>query len=366
MATINQYHPQTVSHPGETLDEKLKEMGMGVKEFAVRTAKPEKTIIAVIKGESSLTPDMAVAFENVTRIPARFWMNLQREYDECEARNRKNARLESYSAWTSAFPYSSMVKLGWIPAYRSKNERTEALLSFFGVSSPDAWDNYYCRQRLKVAFRISLATTKEPYAVSAWLRKGELQSAMLQAPVDFDEKLLREKLPEMKNLMVRHPDNVAVELQNLCLSCGVRLVYTPCLPKAPVNGSARWINGIPCIQLSGRHKRYDIFWFSFFHEIAHILLHGRKDVFLENIEYGDFQKEKEKEADEFASRWLLSPAQEEEIIAGGDFTGTAIREYAEKFGTHPSVIVGRLQHRHIIEFWQDKSLLENVDLFGSL
>ena len=34
-----------VYHPGETLDEKLQEMGMGVKEFATRVSKPEKTII---------------------------------------------------------------------------------------------------------------------------------------------------------------------------------------------------------------------------------------------------------------------------------------------------------------------------------
>ena len=33
-----------VYHPGETLDEKLQEMGMGVKEFATRVSKPEKTI----------------------------------------------------------------------------------------------------------------------------------------------------------------------------------------------------------------------------------------------------------------------------------------------------------------------------------
>ena len=74
MATINHYQPQTISHPGETLAEKLAEMGMTIKEFAIRTSKPEKTIIAVIKGGSSITPDMSVAFENVTKIPANFWM----------------------------------------------------------------------------------------------------------------------------------------------------------------------------------------------------------------------------------------------------------------------------------------------------
>ena len=78
MATKNLYIPENVSHPGTTLEEKMKEMGMSVKEFAVRTSKPEKTVIAIIKGDSSITPEMAVAFENVTKIPANFWMNRQR------------------------------------------------------------------------------------------------------------------------------------------------------------------------------------------------------------------------------------------------------------------------------------------------
>jgi addiction module HigA family antidote len=89
MATINQYFPQVVFHPGDTLEEKLQEMGMGPKEFAIRTGKPEKTIIAVIKGESSITADMAIQFESVTKIPAHFWMNSQRLYDEFVAREKR-------------------------------------------------------------------------------------------------------------------------------------------------------------------------------------------------------------------------------------------------------------------------------------
>lgn len=78
-----------VYHPGETLDEKLQEIGMGVKEFATRVSKPEKTIIAVLKGKSSITPDMAVAFEMVTKIPAHMWLRHQKSYDEFIARKKK-------------------------------------------------------------------------------------------------------------------------------------------------------------------------------------------------------------------------------------------------------------------------------------
>lgn len=364
MATkMNQYNPQTVSHPGETLAEKLSEMGMSIKEFAVRTSKPEKTIIAVIKGDSSITPDMAVAFENVTRIPAHFWMNRQRQYDEALARNRKNALLQSYEDWSRKFPVSTMVKKGWISAFKSKRERTERLLAFFAVNTPEAWENYYMNQQLKVAFRISLASTREPYAISAWLRQGELQAEEVQTRTDFSEKLLRDTIPVMKSIMTAHNENIAQQLQEACSSCGIKLIYTPCLPKAPISGSTRWLRNTPCIQLSGRQKRYDTFWFSFFHEIGHILLHGKKDIFLESIDYDDKQKEKEMEADCFAARTLLTQTEEDEIVENGDFSENTIKEFARKFSTHPSVIVGRLQHKKHIGYWQDNQLIEAFDLF---
>lgn len=78
----NQYFPQSVPHPGETLKEKLDEMGIGSKEFADLTRTPENMIIEILKQQGSITTDMAVEFENVTKIPATFWINHQRGYDE--------------------------------------------------------------------------------------------------------------------------------------------------------------------------------------------------------------------------------------------------------------------------------------------
>ncbi len=81
----NEYLPETVSHPGLTLIEKLKELGMGNKEFSVRVSKPEKTITAVTKGDSSITAEMAVKFEDVLKIPASYWLSRQRRFNEYQA-----------------------------------------------------------------------------------------------------------------------------------------------------------------------------------------------------------------------------------------------------------------------------------------
>src|SRR5579859_8009339 len=109
MAKQNQYNPQSVPHPGVTLEEKLEEMGMGPKEFALRTGKPEKTITAILKGDSSITPDMAVLFENVTKIPAHFWINLQRNFDEYIARAKRQIVIEESLEWVKLFPSKEMI-----------------------------------------------------------------------------------------------------------------------------------------------------------------------------------------------------------------------------------------------------------------
>ncbi|MEP7128800.1 MAG: hypothetical protein ABI729_08030, partial [Chitinophagales bacterium] len=193
MATKNQYHPQSVTHPGVTLAEKLAELVMGPKEFAIRTGKPEKTIIAIMKGTSSITPDMAVQFENVLNIPAHFWLSRQHQYDEYVAREKRKESIEEAVEWAKLFPCSEMIKNEWLPSHADWHQRTHALLTFFGISNHFAWEKYYLKQHLKIAFRISLKHTKEPYAISAWLRRGELQAAKLPEK-PYSEKKLKKAL----------------------------------------------------------------------------------------------------------------------------------------------------------------------------
>lgn len=297
------YIPQSRPHPGETLAEKLEEMGMAKNEFALRTGKPEKTILAVLNGESSITPDMAVLFESVTRIPVGFWLTHQRNYDEYVAREKYQSAIRDSLDWARRFPLTDMINKGWLPPVKNHEERTIELLTFFGFAHHTAWEEYYCKQCLKVAFSISLTHVKEPHAVSAWLRRGELQAADLHA-ADYSEKRMKEALPKLKSLMAKQPEGFFQQLQDICLEAGVKVVHTPCIHRAPINGATRWLADTPLIQLSGRNKRSAEFSFTFFHEVGHILLHGKKDIFLEYPDSSDRDVQKETEADDFASKWV--------------------------------------------------------------
>lgn len=366
MEKHNQYFPQTNPHPGETLAEKLEEMDMGPKEFAIRTGKPEKTIIAILNGNSSITADMAIQFENVTNIPAHFWLNHQRSYDEYVAREKRKFILDEAVNWMKCFPIADLIKKGWIEKVKTTEEKSAALLAFFGFSTHTAWENYYYNQQLKVVFRISLASIKESHSLSAWLRKGEIQAGDIKTGV-FDEKKFKSTLSEIKAIMANHPADFFLKLQKLCAEAGVKVVYTPCLPKAPISGSTRWLNdGSPLIQLSGRYKRNDSFWFTFFHEAGHILLHGTKDIFLEDIEYTDKDLEKEKQADSFAVKWTFSEEQEAELMQNDVINEGMIIKYAKKFNTHPAMIIGRLHNKELLPYSIGRQFIIQVQISDNI
>lgn len=361
MSIINKYKPDVVFHPATTLNEKLQEMGMSRKEFALRTGKPERTIIAVLKEESSVTPEMAILFEKVTQIPAQFWIDKQARYNEYIARKKHIEAIAEAGQWAKEFPYNEMAKLNWVPPAKNIEEKTLNLLSYFGVASHQAWKNLYLESELKVAAYTSLTQSHQPHAISAWLRQGELQSKQIGVPL-FDVKKLKSNIPYMHRLMVEQPVDFFKQLQKLCLQAGVVLLFTPKLPKVPLSGSTRWLNNTPLIQLTARYKRNDNFWFTFFHELGHIILHGKKYISLENIDFAAADPEKEEEAHKFAIEYTFTNEQEKELLQNRTITEQDIINYAEKFNTHPAMIIGRLQHDGFIPYSIGRQFMEPVDL----
>ncbi|MFB6318511.1 ImmA/IrrE family metallo-endopeptidase [Saccharicrinis sp. FJH54] len=361
MATLNEYYPEEVLHPCETLNEKLEELGMSRKEFALRTGKPEKTVIAILKGESSITPEMAILFENITKIPAHFWINKQARYNEYRARLNRKHDVDRAEEWTRSFPYAEMANNNWVPKTRKLQEKTIYLFDYFGVSTYEAWDRLYMKSELKVAAYASLAHTHEPHAISAWLRQGEIQAGQINAP-EYNKKEFQKVLPLIKNLMAKQPDNFFSELQYLCLQAGIKVFYTPKLPKTPLSGSTRWIKDTPVIQLTARYKQNDRFWFTFFHEAGHILLHGKKYISLENINFSEADPEKEQQAHDFAEKWTFSKIQEAEILKAVPLDEDDIIYFAKKFNTHPALIIGRLQHKELIPYSVGREFMIPIDL----
>ncbi len=167
--------------------------------------------------------------------------------------------------------------------------------------------------------------------------------------------------------MANKPIDYLQQIQEKCLIAGVKVVYTHNLPKTVIHGTVRWINNKPVLQMTDRLKRYDIFWFSFFHEIGHILLHGnKKNIFLEGINDSENKDQKEQEADEFAAHLLLSDEAYSEIIStinsGADILET-MQDFANRYNTHKDIIIGRILflNKDLYKYGFLQKELEKVD-----
>ena len=329
-----------LSCPGDRIQEQIDEIGMSQAELAERLGRSVPKLNELIKGKAPITKETATKLEYVLGIPASFWLNLERYYQDELLEIEQLEFLEQCFEWLKAFPVLAMKKLKLLPNTNEKPVLVESLLKFFRVASPNQWASLYTNNEL--AFKIDLKYTAEPQAISVWLRLGEMQADRIQT-VDFDKKLIRERINEIQSLCFLMPDNWMGKLQQICSECGIALVYTPCISKAPIYGASRWIKNYskPLIQITDRQKDYNAFWFSFFHELAHILLHGKKDVFisLDNIKPDD---EKEKQADDFAARMLLSEKERNELFQHSNFSPELILAFSRKYGRNPSIIVSQI------------------------
>ena len=111
---VNEFYPDYMPSPGETLLDTIEAIDMSQAELVRRTGRPKKTINEIIKGKSAITPDTAIQLERVLGIPASFWNNRQRRYDEFKARQLEQEKLSHHTEWSKCFPYSKMAKYGWI------------------------------------------------------------------------------------------------------------------------------------------------------------------------------------------------------------------------------------------------------------
>ena len=364
MATDIELAKSLLSPPGDTLQEHIDYIGMRQNELAERMGRPKEKINDIIKGREPITTETAYQLEKVLGIPASFWMNRENEYRQELYEIEQKEKLEKQKKWASEFPLLKMKKMEVLPNFRFKVDLVEPLLKFFGIASEEEWKRIYVDKEVSVAFRVSLSHTQNPQALSAWLRIGELEVKEMELP-EFDKKKFRASLETIKELAYKMPEGFEQQLKEICAEAGVALVYTPNLPKAPISGATRWHLDTPMIQLSGRYKTDDHFWFTFFHEAGHILLHGKKDIFLEDLEGAENDQKKEEEANRFAAKWLLAEKELNEILDVGNATYDDIRAFADKFRTPIGYIIGRLQHAGYIHHSEGYDLKRKVDLFNN-
>jgi len=369
MASVQQasipFTPAAV-HPGEIVSEYIEFRGWTQRDLARRTGLTPKTISEILNGKAPVMPATALALEKVLRRPAHFWLNLQRQYDEAEARSRELRKSAEWTDWARKFPLREMKRLKFsIPHGRSD---VDALLTFLGVSSPESWSAVW--GAANVAYRQTRKFEQSAEAISAWVRETELTAEQMKTG-PFDEARLRASIAELRRLTRQKADSILEPVQSICAGCGVAVVLVPELPHCGISGSAQWLSDKKAlIGLTLRYKTDDQLWFTFFHELAHVLLHRKKRAFIVDNAADDLSDRVidpemqgyEAEANQFAADTLIPPMALSEFLRARTLTSESIYNFSEKIGVGPGILVGRLQHDGVLGNHQGNAFKQNLNL----
>ncbi len=349
---INRYEPDSITPPGFFLQEKLDELGMTQTDLAGRIGRTKKTVNEIISGKAPIEPETALHLERVLGIPARFWNNAERHYRDYMVRRAERDRLARQLERLKSFPVRSMRALGWLPKRKDPVATLSDLLTFFGAASFEALDQI--DSRLCASFRQSAVHRVEPDAVLAWLRKGELDARGVRCR-PFDKDRFRSTLPEIRLLTLRPVPEAVREVVRLCAAAGVAVVSVPEIPGTRTWGATRWLTPEKAlIQLSLRGKTDDQLWFTFFREAGHILLHPKKDIF---IELDDTVDSREDEANRFAADQLIPPREWQLLVRTKPRSALDVRLFAKQCRIAPGIIVGRMQRERLIP-WENLNHLK--------
>ncbi len=332
------YQPTTLPAPGETLRETLEELGLTQSNFATRTGLTLKHINQIVRGRAAISPETAVAFERSTDVPATFWNALEANYQDHNIRSAEADSLAKHAEWLDQMPISELRKLGHVTVdKRQPGVLLQEVLKFFGVANIEAWRETW--QAPAAAFFQSNAFDVDIPATAAWLRLGELDATHIHCQ-PFDRTGLRQAVPHLRSLTTQSPKEFYPELIRTCGEVGVAVVLVPGIPGTRARGAARFLAPSKAlIQLSNRHKTNDHFWFAFFHEIGHLLLHSKKQTFIRFEGKEQVQPEVEQEANEFAGDLLIPVRYDARILAIE--TPADATALADELGIHPGIVAGR-------------------------
>jgi HTH-type transcriptional regulator/antitoxin HigA len=342
MASQSTWRQTWAVPPGEILSEELEARGLSQSELARRMGRPVKTINEIVNAKAALTADTALQLELAIGISANLWMGLEANYRQQLAVQRALVEMEEHVDWAKHFPIGHLRRYELIdPDAGAGASLVASLLSFFGVSNVSAWEGQW--QSPQAAFRRSQAFAASPHATAAWLRWGEIQAASASAD-PFDANRLVDVLSAIGPLSREEPfSDVVDELRECLATCGVVLVLTPEIPGTRASGAARWVTrDRALIQLSLRHKSDDQFWFSLFHEAAH-LLDDRGGDHLDDADGAPNDEDVERRVDQRARDLLVEPGAYADFVATGQFGAARVRDFAAGQSISPGIVVGRLQ-----------------------
>lgn len=355
--TFSAFSPDRAWPPGASIEDALIAKGFSIEDFCAEIGLSSAAASDLLRGEMIIDDPLAGRLSQTLGASTRFWLKREAQYRTRLQRLSSSGVAEAERSFLTQLPLRDMKAYGWLQSYGHLSQ-DDAALAFFEDERGDWRDNGLGLMNA-VAFRTSYAHATNPAAVAAWLRQGELQAAKLDPP-PWNADSLRSAIPQLRALTrVKEPAKFFPKLVEICRSCGVAVVFVRTPKGCRASGATHFASPERAIiQLSFRYRSDDHFWFTFFHEVAHLLLHGNSALFVEGSDY--IATDEEEEANAFSAKTLVPPEFEHELSTLGRKFSVIMR-FAKRIGVSPGVVVGQMQKRGILRHEQMNFLKVHYD-----
>lgn len=304
----------------------------------------------LLNGKLALNAQHAAHLEALLGASATFWLRREEQYRSqlAELNHEIDLTKERYESWLKNLPIKDMLELGWLSSADDKATQLRKCLDFFDVPNLDAWDKAYGDVREAAAFRVSDAYPQSVPATAAWLRQGECLADRIECR-DWNPEVFEHRLAEIRHLTrIASPDEFLPKLEKLCAEAGVAVVVLKAPKGCRASGATFFAHPRKAVLiLSGRYLSDDQFWFSFFHEAAHLILHWDANSLI--LETSDNSKSPmELEANQFAFDRLM-PAEFQKRLPEAAKSIKGILKLARDAGVSRGIVVGQMQHCHLVK-----------------
>lgn len=337
--TPDTFVPRWASPTGHTIRDVMAARRIGTDRLPEIVGLNPAEAVELLAGRAPLRLYQAQALVEHLGSTVHFWMSREGQYQE------DLRRLRDYET-ASALPTPFMTRAGWVRPFEDWADCVRALRDFFDVPTGTDLQAATTRLLARAQLHWSGAHRLDDLALAAWFRRAESTGAARRVNV-WDPEGIRTQLPTLRALTrMRDPQKSLGRAAEILAASGVSLSVVPTPPGCPVSGAARRDSeGVRMLVLSGRHLTDDHLWFTFFHEVGHLLADEDPQVC---IDPRDDPDEVETAANAFASDVLI-PQGALDGLSGRSSYREVIRAAAAT-GVSPGIVLGQLQFRGIAPY----------------
>ena len=249
MSNYIEYHDKIAFHPGYYIKEIVDESGLTQEDFAKRLDTTPKNLSLLIRGEQSLSIDIAMKLSRMIGTSVSYWLNLQNAYNTLIAEFKSEKEFVQEREIFSVLDYKYFRDFFNFPDLPRKiDEQIVQVRTFLNVATLSVLKNW----DMAVSFRSAPGELSKANVIKAnTMVQIATNMALKKEAPKFNKTLFKEAAQYALTLTTEHNTFYPLIREAFC-KAGVILVILPNIPGSKINGATKKIGSNIMLMVNDR------------------------------------------------------------------------------------------------------------------